>query len=51
MRYKYKKKKHGPFQNIQNMKYEIRTKGKGEYLPLLGLGAILAPRANQDPQG
>ena len=35
MRYKYKKKKHRPFQNIQNMKYEIRTKGKGEYLPLL----------------
>ena len=32
------------------MRYEIRTKGKGEYLPLLALGAILAPRGPQEPK-
>ena len=32
------------------MKYEITTKDNGEYLPLLGLEAILAPRSTKTPQ-
>ena len=50
--YKYKqidKQRH--WKNIFTQKHKKTKKERWEYLPLLGLWAILAPRANQEPQG
>ena len=45
-----KKRSKDTAKTYQKMKYAITTKDNGEYLPLLALGAIMAPTGPQEPK-